>query len=119
MHDSAAVSATRARPPRETPSVSATNDGTTASGFTIVSNVVNETSSTFDSGIVGIVLVAVARLRRLRSPGLPVSQFPGGSHTNHQSPITNHRATGRPGDRVTGRLRDWATAQPHTSTISS
>src|SRR6185503_2661770 len=51
MHAIEATSATFARPARDTRSVSATNDGITASGLTIVTSVTNETRRTFDSGM--------------------------------------------------------------------
>ena len=51
MHAIDATRATFARPARDTRSVSATNDGITASGLTIVTSVTKETRSTFDSGM--------------------------------------------------------------------
>src|SRR5436190_13564571 len=51
MLDTAATSATRALPASDTLSVNVTKAGMTASGFTIVRRVVNETIRTFDSGI--------------------------------------------------------------------
>src|SRR2546423_1180629 len=50
MHATPAVNATLARVARDVPSVSAMNDGTTASGLTIVINAVNERRATFHSG---------------------------------------------------------------------
>src|SRR5688572_13502046 len=50
-----ATNATRARPAPESRSVSATNAGTTASGFTIVINAMKDSRMTLDNGIAGIV----------------------------------------------------------------
>src|SRR5688572_9730137 len=51
MHASDAISATRARPLPDTPSVNATNDGTTANGLTIVTRVMKDSRTTLDSGM--------------------------------------------------------------------
>ena len=59
-HAMPASSATRARVERGTRSVSAMNDGTTASGFTIVISVANERRVTFQSGIFGVRWLASA-----------------------------------------------------------
>jgi Ethanolamine utilization protein EutJ (predicted chaperonin) len=53
MQAAEATSATRARPERETSCVNATNDGITASGFTIVISVMKERRTTFDNGTGG------------------------------------------------------------------
>src|SRR5437867_2817644 len=53
--ESAATNATLARVGREMPSVRAMKDGTTASGFTIVTSAVNDRTATFHSGISGLL----------------------------------------------------------------
>src|SRR5437762_12719587 len=59
MQEIPATSATVARVARETPPVRATNDGTTARGFTIVTSAVKERSATFQSGMRGGILCHV------------------------------------------------------------
>ena len=50
--DIAAISATRARVARDTPSVNVTNGGIAASGFTIVISVMKDSRTTLDNGTV-------------------------------------------------------------------
>ena len=51
MHDNPATNATFIRVERDSFSVKAMNDGTTASGLTIVISAVNDSRATFQSGI--------------------------------------------------------------------
>src|SRR5438270_7317562 len=53
-HETAATKATLARVRRDAPSVSAMNDGATASGLTIVTSATNESKATLYSGMMGL-----------------------------------------------------------------
>src|SRR2546428_12671997 len=70
MHATLAANATLARVVREAPSVSAMNEGTTASGLTIVINAVNERRATFHSGT-GREVYRVPRATSARASSAP------------------------------------------------
>jgi hypothetical protein len=61
MQERPATKATLARVARDAPSVRAMNDGTTASGFTIVNNAVNDRRAIFQRGTPSEFTVLVGR----------------------------------------------------------